>query len=63
MLTDPQLNSTPPYAHELNSMFLDIINNGALSPLVTSPTRENNILDLVLTTDPENSQEYLIMNQ
>jgi len=37
------------------------LNDSALDQLVTTPTRENNILDLVLTTDPDLISELAIV--
>jgi len=44
-----QLNSNPTYGVELNNLFL---NDTGLEQFVTTPTRNDNILDLVLPTSP-----------
>jgi len=46
-------NPNPAYGAELNSLFIDIINDYSLEQLVHFPTRENNILDLVFSTQPD----------
>jgi len=55
------LNSSPQYGLELNFLFLDILNDSALNQLVTIPTWENSILDLVLTIDPDVISELMIV--
>ena len=42
------LNPNPTYGCELNNVFLETINDGGLEQYVTKPTRQNDILDLVL---------------
>ena len=42
-----QLNPCPAYSTELNSLFLDVINDAGFEQLVTSPTRNDHVLDLV----------------
>jgi len=54
------LNSTLQYGLELNSLFL-ILNDSALDQSITTPTHENSILDLVLTTDPDLISELAIV--
>ena len=45
-----QVISNPSYGVELNNIFLDQINDIGLNKFVNTPTRNNNILDLVLST-------------
>ena len=45
-----QLQSNPVYGHEINSLFLDVINDCSLEQFVTSPTRGNNTLDLTFSS-------------
>ena len=45
--------TNPAYGSVLNSLFINIINNHSLEQLVCSPTRLNNILDLVFSTQPD----------
>jgi hypothetical protein len=40
------------YPNRLNTFFIDIIQELALEQIVVFPTRQENILDLVLTTHP-----------
>ena len=47
-----QLDSHPIYGVELNNLFLDLINDIGFEQSVTTPTRNKNILDLVLSTSP-----------
>ena len=47
------INPSPVYGSDVNRYFLDIINDHGLEQLVTDPTRNDHILDLVLTTQPE----------
>ena len=47
------LNTDPTYGFEINSLFLDLINNFGLEQLIQNPTRGSNILDLLLTTQPQ----------
>ena len=42
----------PIYGHNLNEVFIDIINNHNLEQLVHSPTRQNHVLDLVFASTP-----------
>ena len=50
--TGGELASNPTYGFLLNNTFLNIMNDFSLEQLVLSPTRENHILDLVLTSIP-----------
>ena len=43
-------NACPTYGTELNTLFLDVINDVGFEQLVTSPTRNNHVLDLVFST-------------
>jgi len=45
-----QLGQNPAYGSELNSLFLDIVDDSSLEQFVTDPTRNENILDLVFTS-------------
>jgi len=52
------------YGYEINSFFVEMMNDYGFEQFVTQPTRDNHLLDLVLSTDSniiENVQEYLIM--
>ena len=42
----------PTYGHGLNEAFVDIINNHNLEQFVSSPTRQNHVLDLVFVSTP-----------
>ena len=42
----------PTYGHNLNEVFIDIINNHNLEQCVNSPTRQNHVLDLVFASTP-----------
>ena len=42
----------PTYGHNLNEVFIDIINNHNLEQFVNSPTRQNHALDLVFASTP-----------
>ncbi|XP_065903849.1 uncharacterized protein [Dysidea avara] len=45
------LNPNPTYGSELNNVFLETMNDASLEQYVTEPTRQNNILDLVLSNN------------
>ena len=45
--------SSPAYGRELNSLFLEIIDDYGLEQLVYQPTRQGNMLDIILTSDPD----------
>ena len=45
-----QLQSNPVYGHEINSLFLDVINDCSIEQFVTSPTRGSNTLDLTFSS-------------
>ena len=47
-----QQQSNTVYGHEINSLFLDIINDCSLEQFVTSPTRGNNTLYLTFSSQP-----------
>ena len=47
----------PTYGAEVNNLFVDVINDFSLEQQILEPTRNDNVLDLVLTTSP-----YLIDN-
>ena len=44
---------SPAYGREINDLFLDLINDVSLEQLVFQPTRQRNILDLVLSSHPD----------
>ena len=44
-----QPGPSPSYGNELNNLFLETINDAGLEQFVISPTRQSNILDLVLS--------------
>ena len=44
------MQSNPVYGHEINSLFLDVINDCSLEQFVTSPTRGNYTLDLTFSS-------------
>jgi len=43
----------PTNGRELNSLCLELMDDSSLEQLVYQPTRQGNILDIVLTTDPD----------
>ena len=47
-----QIGVNPVYGREVNSMFLDIVNEFGLEQQVYECTRENHILDLVFVSQP-----------
>ena len=47
-----QLQSNSVYGHEINSLFLDIINDYNIKQFLTHPTRGNNTLDLTISSQP-----------
>ena len=47
------INPIPVYGHELNSLFVETMNDYGFEQLVNAPTRGNHILDLVLSTHPD----------
>ena len=47
------VNRNPTYGYEINSLFVEIMNNYGFEQLVTQPTRKNHLLDLVLSTNPD----------
>ena len=51
--TGASITSLPAYGRELNSLFLVIIDDYGLEQLVYQPTRQGNILDIILTSDPD----------
>ena len=46
------ISPCPTYSHEINQLFLDTTNEYGLEQLINQPTRGNNILDLVFSTQP-----------
>ena len=55
-----QLQPNTFYRHEINSLFLDVINDCSLEQFVTSPTRGNNILGLTFSSQPIISDTYIV---
>ena len=51
--TGASITHSPAYGRELNSLFLEIIDDYDLEQLVHQPTRQGNILDIILTSDPD----------
>ena len=51
--TGASITPSPAYGRELNSLFLEIIDDYGLELLVYQPTRQGNILDIILTSDPD----------
>ena len=47
------VNCNPTYGYETNSLFVEMINNYGFEQSATQPTRENHLLDLVLSTNPD----------
>jgi len=47
------INPSPANGVEVNEHFLDTINDYGMEQLVSDPTRNDHILDLVLITQPE----------
>ena len=47
------IQSSPTYGNDVNYLFIETINDSGLEQLVTEPTRNNHILDLVLTSQPD----------
>ena len=47
------VNRNPTYGYETNSVFVEMMNNYGFEQFVTQPTRENHLLDLVLSTNPD----------
>ena len=45
------------YDYNLNETFIDVLNNHNLEQLDNSPTRQNNMLDLVFTSMPSLNEE------
>jgi len=45
-----QITSHPSYGADLNNSFLDLVNDIGLNQFVNTPTRNSNVLDLVLST-------------
>ena len=49
--TGAPITSSPAYGRELNSLFMEIIDDYGLEQFVYQPTRQGNILDIILTSD------------
>ncbi|EDO46573.1 predicted protein [Nematostella vectensis] len=56
------VKANPQYGVLVNQAFIDTIHEHSLSQGVTEPTRENNILDLVLTTNPDLISRTEVLN-
>ena len=52
------VNRNQTYGYEINSLFVDIINNNyyGFEQFITQPARKDHLLYLVLSTNPENVQ-------
>jgi exonuclease III len=50
---DLTVNNNPNYSIQLNNTMLDFVNANFLTRLINTPTRNDNILDLVLSTNPD----------
>jgi hypothetical protein len=50
---DLTVNNNPNYSMLLNNTMLDFVNANFLTQLIITPTRNDNILDLVLSTNPD----------
>ena len=50
--TGASIEPSPAYGRELNSLFLELIDDNGLEQLVNKPTRQGNILDIVLALHP-----------
>ena len=46
------INDVPSYGLEVNNRFLEVCDTLGVTQIVTEPTRESNILDLLLVTSP-----------
>ena len=60
--SNSSVGPNPEYGHDLNQKFLDLSLDFSLSQHVKDPTRENNILDLVLTTFDNNIKEVVVQS-
>ena len=47
------VRSNPNYSMQLNNAMLDFVSANVLTQLTDKPTRKENILDLILTTNPD----------
>ena len=47
------INRNPNYGYETNSLFVEMMNDYGFEQFVTQPTREDHLLDLVLSTNPD----------
>ena len=47
------VNDNPQYGVIVNQKFLDLVDDHGLSHLVSFPTRQESVLDLVLTSHPD----------
>ena len=56
------LKPSPAYGTEVNTKLLDIINDHSMFQHVKQPTRKGNILDLVLTTNPNLIKNVQVVN-
>ena len=47
------VNRNSTYGYEINSLFVEMMNNYGFELFVTQCTREDHLLDLVLSTNPD----------
>ncbi len=50
---DNSISEKPQYGQEINTTFLDMVNDNGLMQKVNEPTHNDNILDLILTKNPD----------
>ena len=55
------IQSSPTYGNDVNYLFIETINDSGLKQLVTEPTRNNHILNLVLTSQPDLINDVKVM--
>ena len=51
------IKDTPSYGSQMNTRFVEISESLGLTQIVEEPTREGNILDLILVTSPDRCQK------
>ena len=56
------IKSSHNYSTEINQLAIDLVEEHCLQQCVTEPTREKNILDLVLTTNENLVHKVDVMN-
>ena len=47
------VNPNPTYGYDTNSLFVEIVNDYGFEQFVSQPTRDNHLLDLILSTNPD----------